>query len=86
MRNVAYIAIGLILVVLGLFLIKKLNRGKGHIESVLSSFFELLFDFVIGLFTQNLLPGAGTIAILMVIVGFIMMITNIVQIIGHLGG
>jgi hypothetical protein len=73
-------------VVFGLFLIKKLNRGKGHIESVLSSFFELLFDFVTGLLIQDLLPGAGTIAILMVIVGFIMMIINIVQIIVHLGG
>lgn len=86
MRNVAFIAIGLILMGFGFFLMTKLHRGKGHTESVLSSFFELLFDTVIGLLTKDLLPGAGTIALIMVVGGFLMMIINIVQLIGNLGG
>ena len=64
----------------------KLHREKGHTESVLSSFFELLFVTVIGLLTKDLLPGAGTIALIMVVVGFLMMIINIVQLIESLGG
>lgn len=83
MRNIAFIVIGLILMVFGFFLMTKLHRGKGYVKSVLASFFELLIDTVIGLLTKDLLPGAGAIALLMVLVGFFMTIINIVQLIGR---
>lgn len=86
MRNVAFIAIGLILMVLGFFLMTKLHRGKGYVKSVLATFFELLGDTVIGLLTKDFLPGTGTIALLMLVVGFFMIVINLVQLIGHLGG
>lgn len=86
MRNVAYIAIGLILIVFGFLLMTKLHRGKGITKSVLASFLELLFDTVIGLLTKDLVPGVGAIAFLMVFVGLIMMIVNIVQLIGGFVG
>ena|GEM_PF-5591545 len=66
-------------------IITKLHRGKGHTESVLFSYFELLFDTIIGLLTKDLLPGAGSIALIMVVVGFLMMIINTVQLVGGLG-
>lgn len=83
MRNITQMAIGIVLMVLGVFIMTKLHRNQGSARSILSSILEFLLDTVIGLLSSDWIAGAGTIAVLMVLIGFFMMLINFLQIIKH---
>lgn len=83
MNNISQIAIGIVLMVLGVFLMTKLYRKESSSQSMFSSLAEFLLDTVIGVFSNGWTAGAGTFAVLMVLIGFFMTLMNFLQIIKH---
>jgi len=85
-KSVLWMLLGIVLLVSGIYLMTRVNRKSGKEKysrklSVLLSIVEFFLDFGIGLFTGGLALGAGSLAVVMVIVGFFMTLINLMAII-----